>query len=113
MEGIKKALDENGINLSVTKTGTKGFYIPKLRTIFVSEDLTEEEQKMVILHELEHGLSHSEFSILYESFVYHTKMEYEADRSMIDYLIQENDGYYNYSGVLEEFGLGLGWESRL
>lgn len=113
MEALKRTLKTYEIDLAVVPLESEGFYVPNLRTIFVDEQLFEESQKEVIWHELEHGLSHEEYASLYDSFVHHTKMEYEADRSMIENLIKEHGGHYNYSAVLEGFSLGMGWENRL
>ncbi|MFZ4897299.1 ImmA/IrrE family metallo-endopeptidase [Enterococcus durans] len=113
MDNIKELLKENGIELVVTDLDIRGFYIPKHNAIFVNQNLSDKEQKQVILHELSHALNDSDFSILYKNSAFHSKMECAADKFMINYLIEENGGYYDYSGVLERFNLGLGWEINL
>ena len=113
MDEIFELLKSNGVTLSITNMGSAGFYVPELKTMFVNECLPPEEQKKVILHELHHAINHTDLKALYDVPVLHLKMEAEADRFMIQHLISENDGHYNYSGVLEEFGLPLGWEYHL
>ena len=113
MDKIRKLLAKNNITLMITETGSEGFYVPKLRTMFVNQDLNEEKQKQVILHETKHALDHTEYAALYQSVVQHTKMESEANNFMIDYLIEESGGHFDYTTVVEEFKLGIGWECKL
>lgn len=113
MDKIRKLLAKNDITLMITDTGSEGFYVPKLRTMFVNQNLSEDDQKHVILHELKHALDHSDYAALYNNVVFHIKMESEANQFMINYLIEENDGQYNYSSVMEEFRLPIGWEMHL
>lgn len=113
MDKISKLLARNGINLEITDTSSDGFYVPKIRTMFVNQSLSDEDQKHVVLHELKHALDHSDYAALYKSVVFHIKMESEADQFMINYLIEENEGQYNYSSVMEEFRLPIGWEVYL
>lgn len=107
MDNIRDLLAENKITLAITDTSSEGFYVPKLKTMFVNQDLSEEKQKQVILHETKHALDHSEYAVLYQSVVQHTKMESEANNFMIDYLIEESGGQFDYTTVVEEFKLGL------
>lgn len=113
MDKIRKLLAKNDITLTITDTGSEGFYVPKLRTMFVNQSLDEEKQKQVILHETKHAIDHSDYSALYQSVVQHTKMESEANNFMIDYLIEESGGQFDYTTVVEEFKLGLGWKCKI
>lgn len=113
MDKIRKLLAKNNITLMITDTGSEGFYVPKLKTMFVNQNLGEEKQKQVILHETKHALDHTEYAALYQSVVQHAKMESEANNFMIDYLIEESGGHFDYTTVVEEFKLGLGWECKL
>lgn len=113
MDKIRKLLAKNNITLMITDTGSEGFYVPKLKTMFVNQNLSEEKQKQVILHETKHALDHTEYAALYQSVVQHAKMESEANNFMIDYLIEENGGHFDYTTVVEVFKLGLGWECKL
>lgn len=112
MEEIRTLLKSHGINLEITDIESHGFYVPSEKTIFVNQNLTEEVQKEVILHEACHALNHDELAALYNKTVFRLKMENEANSFMINFLIKENDGYFNYSSVLEEFNLGLGWQPK-
>lgn len=112
MEEIRTLLKAHGISIEITDIDSHGFYVPSQKTIFVNQNLNEDEQKEVILHEACHALDHDEFAALYNKPVFRSKMENEADMFMINFLIKENDGYFNYSNVLEEFNLGLGWQPK-
>lgn len=109
MDEIRTLLKEHGIGVEITITDSKGFYVPSLKTIFVNQDLDEEEQKEVVLHEACHALDHNELAPLYSKPVFRMKMENEANSFMVNYQINENDGLYNYSNVIEKYKLGLGW----
>ncbi|MGX2946138.1 ImmA/IrrE family metallo-endopeptidase [Enterococcus alishanensis] len=113
MQDISELLKRNGIELSVSKMDSPGFYVPKLKIMFVNEELDIEQQRRVILHETKHAIDHTDFYELYKIPIFHMKMETDADSFMINYLIKENDGQYNYSQLIEEFNLGLGWEHNL
>lgn len=112
MREIERILQANGIELVVMELKKQGYYIDEVKMMFVNKGLSEEEMKRVVLHELKHALDHSELTPLYERFSFHEKMESEANNFVVDYLIKENDGFYNYSHVLEEFNLGLGWQPK-
>lgn len=50
----------------------------------VNQNQSEEKQKQVILHKLYHALNHSDFNVLYTNPVFHSKMENEANASMLN-----------------------------
>lgn len=106
-------LEENGIELVLINLEKNGYYNPVLKTMFVNQALDEEDQKEVILHELGHALNHNDISVLYDQPVFKFKMENEATSFMMNHLIKEYDGHFNYSDVLENYNLGLGWECKL
>ena len=89
-----------------------GYSIIELKTIFINQKLKEEQVKKVLLHELSHLNLHAEYLALYDKGVHHSKMESEANVDAISYIIAENDGYYNFSGLLEEFDIGMGYDVR-
>lgn len=105
-------LKENDIKLAVIEMESSGCYLPDLRTMFVKEGLTESRTKEVIYHELKHALDHHEFAALYKITVNQLKMENEANLYMIDEIIKENDGIYNYSDVIEAFKVNMGNDIR-
>lgn len=112
MEEIRQLLKANGIHIEISDIESDGFYVCSIKTIFVNCKLSDSSQKDVILHEAFHALNHNEFAALYNSPIFHSKMENEADVFMINYLIKESDGLFNYSNVIEEYNLGLGWQPQ-
>lgn len=112
LQRLKEKLKDFDIKLVFMDIEAEGCYVPEWRTIFVASYLTEESAKEVIYHELKHGLDHTEFAALYKLPIYHSKMESEANDYMITELIRENDGEYNYSQLIEEFQVGLGWDQK-
>lgn len=113
MDGIFDLLKSNEIELALIDIEKNGYYNSELSTIFINQNLNEIKQKEVILHELGHALNHKELSLLYSKPSYRFKMEDEANLFMMNNLIEESEGHFNYSDVLETYKLGLGWESRL
>lgn len=113
MKSIMNILKKNNIELIVTELKGDGFCLIASRTIFVDCYLTEQRTIQVILHEAEHILSHSDYMELYRaSFIYHSKFENEADVYMINSFIEESNNQYNYSMLLEEFSIGIGYDTR-
>lgn len=112
MEELKSKLKELGISLEVLAMDKQGCYVPKWKRIFVNESLDEPEMKLVALHELKHVIDHSDYLALYDTFVNHSKMENEAKNFMVNYIIAENDGQYNYMQLIEEFDIGMGYDIR-
>ncbi|MCZ4369338.1 hypothetical protein O3Q50_05245 [Enterococcus lactis] len=45
MDNMEDLLKENGIDVEITNIESEGFYLPKLRTIFINQNLDELEQK--------------------------------------------------------------------
>ncbi len=112
MNDVFDILQKNKIELVLINIENDGYYDPALNIIFINQLLNEEKQKEVILHELGHVINHKELASLYNNPSYRTKMEYEATKYMITYLINESDGQFNYSDVLQNYNLGLGWECK-
>lgn len=113
MDSVFDLLELNNIELVLISIESNGYYDPALNIIFINQLLDEEKQKEVILHELGHVLNHKDLASLYSNKSYHAKMENEATNYMIKYLINEAEGQFNYSNVLESYKLGLGWECNL
>ncbi|MGX4686341.1 hypothetical protein JNUCC83_05495 [Vagococcus sp. JNUCC 83] len=113
MKKIKEILKKNNIELIVTELENDGFCIIKSKTIFVNCYLSEQRTIEVILHEAEHILSHSDYMELYRaSYFYHSKFENEADSYVINTLLEDCNYQYNYSMMLEEFGVGMGYDTK-
>ena len=89
MDNVEDLLKENGIDVEITNIGSEGFYLPELRTIFINQNLVEIERNKVLLHESRHALGHNELIALYSKSVFHSKMEDEANRFMIEVLLQD------------------------
>lgn len=96
MDNVEDLLKENGIDVEITNIESEGFYLPELRTIFINQNLVEIERNKVLLHESRHALGHNELIALYSKSVFRSKMEDEANRFMIEVLLQD---YMNLSAL--------------
>lgn len=84
----------------------EAFYIPELRTIFISDKIADEDRVKVILHELGHQghLPH-----LYQ--IFREKYELQANRNMIYHLLKEeleeceDSSEFNYLVFMEKHNL--------
>lgn len=113
MDDIFELLEANDIDIVLLDMTSGGYYNSELKVIFINENLDEDKQKEVALHELGHVLNHRDLASLYNNTSYRAKMENEATNYMIKYLINEAEGQFNYSKVLESYKLGLGWENKM
>lgn len=113
MQSLVRKAKDLGIDVHFIEMDKDGYYIPEWCAIFIRQDLDERSQKEVLIHELKHVTEDSDFLELYKIPSYHSKMEAEADLNVVNYLINENDGYFNLSEVNEEYRLYLGWEDNL
>ena len=113
MDNVYCLLKENNIDLILLKLEKNGYYDPKSKAMFINQNISYEKQKEVILHELGHALNHKDLSLLYSKPSFRFKMENEANSFMMNSLIEESEGQFNYSDVLEAYKLGLGWEFKL
>ena len=104
-------LNSEGINVYLVDMDKKGMCIVNENTILISSKLSEAEQIKVTRHELKH-FDHKDFFELYKQFVYRSKFEYEADSYVIDSFIEENDNQFNYSMLMDEFSIGIGYDTR-
>lgn len=110
---LKKSLEEN-VNVHFLDIKEDGFFLEEFNIIIINSNLTEEEQKLVLLHELAHSKKHREQACLYNrSFSNHSKMEAEANEFMLHFLLEENEGAFNYTNIVENFGLSMGEECIL
>ncbi len=117
MEFVKSALSENGIEVILADIDSKGFYLPEYKTIFLNQNLSEMEQRKVLLHEARHALDHNELVSLYQQAVFHSKMEYEANKFMIKKLLKEyvqnsfvHLSEFNYMTFMQIYGIDLYYE---
>ncbi|MFI3605708.1 ImmA/IrrE family metallo-endopeptidase [Vagococcus fluvialis] len=92
---------------------TDGHYIAAINTIVINNSLNDYQKSKVLLHELGHAAMHQDNYRLYKlTFALHSKMESQADNYMIDNFIEENDNQFNYSMIMEEFNIGIGYDTR-
>lgn len=84
----------------------EAFYIPALKTMFLSDAIAEDKRVQVALHEMEHR-NHS--TGIYENF--RERCELEANRNMIHHLmkaeldIAEDKTVFNYLVFMEKYNL--------
>lgn len=91
----------------------KGKYLPILNIIVINNSLDDFYKKQALLHELGHAAEDMNNYELYKrTYALKSKMEFSANRFMINFMIDENEGNYNYSKLVEEFNLGMGYDSR-
>jgi hypothetical protein len=112
VRSLIKKLNEIGVEIIFMELENTAYYIPELKFIFVNQELDEFQMRIAIYHELKHSLDHDLFTALYKNNVYHSKLEAEADEYMLREIIKDFDGYYNYSQLMEEFNLKLGWDVK-
>lgn len=88
---IKDILNENHTFISFENNlEHKGYYIPYIKTIVINNNLSEQEQEMIILHELGHAINGENGCAIYNStFNSHCKEEWNANSFMIKELAQE------------------------
>lgn len=111
MDELIRWLKSEGIDVYLIDIDKPGICLLNQKIILVSSKLNEHEQLKVTHHELKH-FDHKDFFELYKQFVYRSKFENEADNYMINSFIEENDYQYNYSMLMEEFSIGIGYDTR-
>ncbi|MCC9082673.1 ImmA/IrrE family metallo-endopeptidase [Enterococcus faecium] len=91
-----------------------------MRTIFINQNLVEMERNKVLLHESRHALSHNELIALYSKSVFHSKMEDEANRFMIEVLLQDYMNLFalavdqiNYMKFMDYYGIDYDCEEYI
>lgn len=114
MNDIIKRVNELGYDVYFLEIDSCGFMLPDLQTIIISQNLDEESQIQILLHEFKHALSHTDYIYLYSSSpMIHCQMEREADEYMVKNYIKMKGGVGSISGVMEDLNLGLGWEEKI
>lgn len=92
---------------------TDGHYLSVINVIVINNNLSDYNKEKVLLHELGHAAMHQDNYRLYKlTFVLHSKFECEANNYMIDSFIEENDNQFNYSMLMEEFSIGIGYDIK-
>lgn len=113
---IEEIIEENHIIVSFENNlEHKGYYISKLRMIVINSSLSEEEQFLVILHELGHALNNDESCKIYNStYNNHSKEEWAANSFLIKELASEYSSYsncdikdVNFNALIKKLKLGF------
>ena len=88
---IKDLLKRNNIHIIFNNNlDHKGYYIQRIKHIVINNNLSEQEQEMIILHELGHAINGEDGCEIYNStFSSHCKEEWNANSFMIKELAQE------------------------
>ena len=111
MDKLVKWLKDEGIQVLFIDIESDGYCLVNDNLIIVDEKLNEYKQEKAIRHELRH-FEHKDLLVLYDKFLWRSKMENDANNYMIDSFIRESDYEYNYSMVIEDFNLGIGYDTR-
>lgn len=88
---IKDLLKRNNVHITFNNNlDHKGYYIQKIKYIVINNNLSEQEQEMIILHELGHAINGEDGCEIYNAtFSSHCKEEWNANSFMIKELAQE------------------------
>lgn len=86
---LLKIADDLGLELCFVDMKRSGFYFAEEKTIFLSNDLLNENSDFEVSHELAHCIKkHEELSAYYNATVSsRRKMEFEANRIAIEILL--------------------------
>lgn len=106
----EKEFSQNlGIDIEIFEDGLfpdEAFYIPTLKTMFLSDSISDEKRVQVALHEIGHRNHTPETYHLFRE-----KCELEANRNMIHHLmkaeldIAEDANAFNYLVFMEKYNL--------
>lgn len=90
-----------------------GKYLVLLDLIVINNQLDDFEKKKVLLHELGHACEEKNNYKLYQhTYTIRSKMENAANEYMINSIVNENEGVYNYGNFIKEFGIGMGYDEK-
>lgn len=113
---IKDLLKRNNVHITFNNNlDHKGYYIQKIKYIVINNNLSEQEQEMIILHELGHAINGEDGCEIYNStFSNHCKEEWNANSFMIKELASEYSSYsncdvkdVNFNALIEKLKLGF------
>lgn len=111
MKKLINWLETENIHVDFLDMDKAGMCVIDERMILVSSKISEFEQIKIIYHELKH-FEHKDYKELYKQFVYHSKLEYEAEDNVVKHFIEDSGHEYNYSMLLEEFDIGMGYDTK-
>lgn len=90
MRKIKDILADYDIQIERSELSEDAVYDPLTNNIYIGKNSSGIILRNAILHEAGHGILHNEYKVLYHSTaVSHLKMESEANKFMVNYLVQE------------------------
>lgn len=90
MRKIKDILADYDIQIERSELLEDAVYDPLTNNIYIGKNSSGIILRNAILHEAGHGILHNEYKVLYHSTaVSHLKMESEANKFMVNYLVQE------------------------
>ena len=112
MQRVLSEAKELGVDVQFIELDKEGYSLVELKVIFINQNLDEGKAFEVLIHELAHFKLHSDYSVLYKMSVPHLKMEQEAINYAVNRIIEDNDGVYNYTQLIEEFKIGMGSDVR-
>ncbi|MCD7138904.1 ImmA/IrrE family metallo-endopeptidase [Limosilactobacillus balticus] len=90
MRKIEEILADYDIQIRESELMEPAVYDPLTNNIYIGKNSSGIELRNAILHEAGHGILHNQYKVLYHSTaVSHLKMESEANKFMVNYLVQE------------------------
>ncbi len=104
-------LKSEGITVYFLDMEKEGICLIDKKMILISSKLSDYEQLKVARHELKH-FDHKDFFELYKQSCYKSKFENEADIFIIESFIKENENQFNYSMLMDEFSMGIGYDTK-
>ncbi|KAJ72473.1 hypothetical protein M222_2243 [Enterococcus faecalis AZ19] len=113
MASIKELMKKYNVDIVFTTLNKQACFEPKYGIIFVDQNLSVDKQEEAIYHELKHAKDHIDLMDLYKIPIFKSKMESEAERYMFEHLIENSNGYFNYSNVMTHYNLKMGQEMYL
>lgn len=116
---IEMIINELGVKVEERENlDADGHYVACMNTIVIKANLSKYRRQKTLLHELGHASKHHDNYFLYNlAFSLHSKMEYEADRFMIEKLLDRyiakselEPHNINYMKFIEDNNLSIRFE---
>ncbi len=114
---IKDMIDDMGIVVLYGPLEAKGMYVDDCRAIILDNNLSEEEEEMVLLHELGHAARQSgEMNLYHRTRTMQAKAEAEAEKFMVaeevrSYIHEYGTDDFSAVSFLENNGLPTNFET--
>lgn len=117
MYDLIKWLEKEGIIVGVLEIDADGYCLVNDNIIVVNDKLEEHRQIKVVYHELKH-FDHKDYVALYKQFIYHSKMENDAEKNVVKECLNEYITFFdgdldkiNYITFLENYELDTNYAS--